>query len=99
PTVLYPLSLHDALPISAWGRKLSARISRSFVPRISAWAKLATPCWIASRSKCLPKAPVHRFSAPPSRNGPLVKPCAAPSLSPCRSEEHTSELQSLRHLV
>src|ERR1035438_1771490 len=51
-TEIYTLSLHDALPISAW------RCSRAF-----AWSA----------------------------------PCPGPRLR--RSEEHTSELQSLRHLV
>src|SRR5262245_64654321 len=62
---IYPLSLHDALPIS---------------PRPAAFAG-------ASRGIC--RTPTC-FSLGPARSS---------ISSPARSEEHTSELQSLRHLV
>src|SRR5258705_11899262 len=55
-TEIYPLSLHDALPISRW----RARLSR----------------WPPDGKKAIGHAAVTN-----------------------RSEEHTSELQSLRHLV
>src|ERR1035438_2583509 len=59
PTEIYPLSLHDALPISYRGR--------------------------------------GRGSGRGLRPGPARRRRVRPRLS--RSEEHTSELQSLRHLV
>src|SRR5438045_5122884 len=74
PTEIYPLSLHDALPI---------------------WTMRAPP-WITGRSVFrLLKNSALRFepSSPTARNR-----CSVIS-PPLRSEEHTSELQSLRHLV
>src|SRR5205814_9767666 len=89
PTPLYPLSLHDALPISrssggggsppgGGDRSGSAARNSGSYPR---------------RIRC--SAACCR-SPSPSRSSPL------PPRSPTdhrRSEEHTSELQSLRHLV
>src|SRR5205814_9819201 len=71
PTKLYPLSLHDALPIlkaffRCSKRDLLAGVDCSF-----------------SASERVPRAPERRV-AKHARS---------------RSEEHTSELQSLRHLV
>src|SRR5947199_763406 len=46
----------------------------------------------AAASGCTsPPRPPAPTACPPTRSSPAV--------SPCRSEEHTSELQSLRHLV
>src|ERR1035441_11106097 len=59
PPEFYPLSLHDALPISAR----------------------------------LPDLDVHPHAADPGRRA------VSPLTEMLRSEEHTSELQSLRHLV
>src|SRR5262245_63017612 len=63
-TVIYTLSLHDALPIS----------------RVLHQAHSQSQGVTASRS-----------------TAPVWPPTPAPA--PARSEEHTSELQSLRHLV
>src|SRR5262245_63047750 len=67
-THIYPLSLHDALPISTT-RNRSAR-----------------PGWA-----------FRRYSPPTSRSGGSWS--REMGRTSARSEEHTSELQSLRHLV
>src|SRR5262249_61374353 len=83
---IYPLSLHDALPISF----LSAAPSRSW----------STP--VASTK------PTSFFANGPSGSGSSVIPksCGLLPTGECtvqvkrwRSEEHTSELQSLTNLV
>src|SRR5262249_61419325 len=73
PPEIYPLSLHDALPISAELR-LGGRGHAPFPPALPTPAARAT------------------FRSP----GRRLHPCRA---SPPRSEEHTSELQSLANLV
>src|SRR5262245_64522103 len=87
-TVIYSLSLHDALPIfcrACVGARLSGDNSR----RSSRRGRLQThPCcrpliFIQTHLSCL----VARKLWP------------AQQLGSRRSEEHTSELQSLRHLV
>src|SRR5262249_61126411 len=70
PTDLSPLSLHDALPISA--------ASQAFSPPFR--TSVSTGHWRASRSWC----------------SPVRMPLAHIRI---RSEEHTSELQSLTNLV
>src|SRR5262245_66336606 len=78
-TVIYPLSLHDALPIllrsACRPRSSRARATRSGsgIP--------------GSPSTPGPRATGSRVSRPRRTS------------STARSEEHTSELQSLRHLV
>src|SRR5205814_10129950 len=77
-TEIYPLSLHDALPIST------------------------LPSPRARHAVGLPRAAVR---SPPRPRAPRWRPNGAPRggrpgrTAPLRSEEHTSELQSLRHLV
>src|SRR5438045_4825058 len=74
PPEIYPLSLHDALPISR-----------------------AAPQTADPGEKTAPRRGRHRpgwVGAAPRRES-LAACCATFS----RSEEHTSELQSLRHLV
>src|SRR5207253_8880145 len=82
-TEIYTLSLHDALPISRGGGE----------PRV------------AAEPSAHPRASGPRRTGPRSQTGP---PAPSPALwtrlhrSPagsCRSEEHTSELQSRGHLV
>src|SRR5438045_4467626 len=73
PTVLYTLSLHDALPISQRVR-LGGAVADLAGEREGALPEL--------ERFAIPAA-VHREQRPPA----------------VRSEEHTSELQSLRHLV
>src|SRR5262245_64752301 len=92
-TLIYTISLHDALPIF---EQLSTTqsTSASVVP-YAAWIpppprgsfgllSCAMPLRMVSPRICVPGP-----SPPPRKN-------ARPK---CRSEEHTSELQSLRHLV
>src|SRR5205814_8581075 len=75
PTVLYTLSLHDALPIFSTSKARRCASDPTVTsPACSGWprnsATACTPC-----------------------------PAAGAGGTSARSEEHTSELQSLRHLV
>src|SRR5205814_9244959 len=85
PPDIHTLSLHDALPILA----PSAASVRSSTPAISERCCIWTRC--ASTSGCCSRTPtssgISRRTIPDDV-GVLL-----------RSEEHTSELQSLRHLV
>src|SRR5205814_9229707 len=83
-TEIYTLSLHDALPIST-PRKAGgpAGVPRPLGQGI---AQLALPSAYTATS---------RFSHPVKG----ARMSLAPDLLEIRSEEHTSELQSLRHLV
>src|SRR5262249_57248664 len=84
PTAIYPLSLHDALPISPDPSATSNSIQPS-VP-------VQKPC----DSDC------HTTDSSGSTlfGGWAVQiPCRSSSRSRLRSEEHTSELQSLTNLV
>src|SRR5437899_12277513 len=84
-TMIFPLSLHDALPIWA----VSIRLNSTAKHRYSGRAH-ANPC----HSKRASDGPSER------RNGPGSRTCERGCrYQPGRSEEHTSELQSLRHLV
>src|SRR5207253_7698748 len=84
PPELYTLSLHDALPIS----------NRQFVRRriLAVWA----------RNSCHRRS-IALVSKPARTNSSIaVALCAGARLvnwRNCRSEEHTSELQSRGHLV
>src|SRR5262245_65061541 len=87
-TMTVTLSLHDALPISA-GR---GDLSRSRGRRVPRMAVVAGP----------PR--LHRRPAGGARRVALLRVAAGarrpgPLRTGSRSEEHTSELQSLRHLV
>src|SRR5205814_8123435 len=83
PSLIYTLSLHDALPISSF-------LCDRFLFACSRSRSRLTPALKARSSR--------RFSptsfAPPRAPAAARRPCR-----PTRSEEHTSELQSLRHLV
>src|SRR5205814_10187151 len=84
-----PLSLHDALPISSPPRaRLASGGHRSVVgrrgPARGAVGRL--PGGLPRHARPV----LHRLARP--RAGGIPLPAA-------RSEEHTSELQSLRHLV
>src|SRR5262245_65219039 len=88
---IYTLSLHDALPISSQMMAPSGKSAPKVVPMAS--AVMAPPLGTAGGLSTRP------FVA--RRAGtPIVSESAAraPTKS-SRSEEHTSELQSLRHLV
>src|SRR5205814_9357643 len=83
-TALSPLSLHDALPISRMR-------SRGFGPRIE------------PKGTSLEERPTRNpgaYSAARALSHLRLEAGRAPaSRAAGRSEEHTSELQSLRHLV
>src|SRR5438045_4357225 len=79
-----PLSLHDALPISSQTPSPAAN-ARSWTFSTSSSALL----W-ATSSRISPTNPATPQSAPSF---------ACSKKKDTRSEEHTSELQSLRHLV
>src|SRR5262245_30951455 len=71
-----------------WGAKKLLAIAARHDPD-AAWPSRSTVCtWLKQRGLVTP----HR-RRPPSSHAP------ASPLAPIRSEEHTSELQSLRHLV
>src|SRR5690348_18287748 len=91
-TAIYTLSLHDALPISAWWRK-----RRAATPASARWSAAASA---ARRS-------MQRFlRCGRVGNLPQAHVCLRSCAGTChdrrlqkRSEEHTSELQSPVHLV
>src|SRR5258705_8861388 len=89
PPEISTLSLHDALPISVCGagrtRLSPLRLHLGKIPRLKDIVRAGSGEWIVSE---------HFVSAPirSIRRFPLGQ-CLS------RSEEHTSELQSLRHLV
>src|SRR5947199_5126125 len=78
-TAIYPLSLHDALPI---------------LPAVSLTVTVST--WPSPTPE--PMAPSRSTATPaPVKSVPLTS--LITMLSVPRTEEHTSDLQSLRHLV
>src|SRR5256885_5970283 len=83
PPEIYPLPLHDALPISllATARTPRARRDRRIGHRLCPWRKTACP---SQRPRLFPGAVVANRLDRPARQ---------------RSEEHTSELQSPCNLV
>src|SRR5258705_10399008 len=90
-TEIYTLSLHDALPISVVGVTLISSRAANV---------LARPM-VALGARLLPTG--RNISSTGSlllgiATGLLWTPCAGPILGLVRSEEHTSELQSLRHI-
>src|SRR5262245_63785530 len=86
PTAIYTLSLHDALPI--WVRDLD-RQRRDLDERIAAGHHQVDSRQGVERPR---DRRVGRLRRRARRLADLVA-------DPPRSEEHTSELQSLRHLV
>src|SRR5205823_9893229 len=92
PTQLYTLSLHDALPISSSGRR---GVAGSGSLPTGAHPTRSTICGNAAPSRTRSRRAVRVVST--SRgwvSGQLAR-CS----SVARSEEHTSELQSLAYLV
>src|SRR5438034_1711323 len=86
PSRTYPLSLHDALPISS-------RSHRAYVA--SARTRMET---LAATSRCVYSISVGRSSGGSSL--PLHSgQCSPQPIPEPRSEEHTSELQSHSDLV
>src|SRR5205823_6938308 len=86
PTSTSTLSLHDALPISASRATVVGRSSPT-----------PTPTTIAHQTATASNPRSSALYAPPSYASPKVT--AATSSVETRSEEHTSELQSLAYLV
>src|SRR5438876_2470321 len=80
---IYTLSLHDALPISPCGLGRRTR-PNSDRPAVG---KRRRRAMVRRR----PSTAAHANTDAPTRGGPAV--------TPPRSEEHTSELQSPVHLV
>src|SRR5205814_10269208 len=76
PSVIYTLSLHDALPI---------------------WS-ISSTTWPSSSSISSRRAAATSLHRPNSSMA-SCRPARAAAARRLRSEEHTSELQSLRHLV
>src|SRR5205814_9186928 len=92
PPDVSALSLHDALPISA--RTLFEASDRRFgLPGRFAVVR-CTSCGLA-RTEPQPDEPARFY--PPESYYSYAPPSPPSRLQ--RSEEHTSELQSLRHLV
>src|SRR2546425_7165954 len=85
-TEIYTLSLHDALPISR-----TSSGSRRQVPGMTPSPATPGASSLASHSICMPR---HT----PRRGVPRAAAWVTAWSSP-RSEEHTSELQSLAYLV
>src|SRR5207244_8494688 len=86
----HPLSLHDALPISG------SSASRSTVSTAPARAATARAC--RPRSRRCATTPPTRAAISWIHCSPARTP-ERPRERSCRSEEHTSELQSPDHLV
>src|SRR5205814_4264655 len=89
PGQLYTLSLHDALPISSRGRR---RPRTTPAPCASLPCRSRSPrAWDAAASATWPRRSRRRSPSPAADY--------VIGTGEMRSEEHTSELQSLRHLV
>src|SRR5205814_8782240 len=94
PPTIYPLSLHDALPISPVSFSTPAAANAAGIACIFQELSLIPDLSVADNIA---------ISNPPLRFGLIDRPAqrrmAEAALERARSEEHTSELQSLRHLV
>src|SRR5690606_39866732 len=88
-TAIYPVSLHDALPIYHSG----ACIYSSFAPILVKWTWLKSAICSSLFSLLIVLDPLP-FARPSGLSLQLSS-----SLVPIRSEEHTSELQSRENLV
>src|SRR5205814_4809603 len=98
-THTHPLSLHDALPISASPQPTpNTRLPKTSRRSMRRGLGMSTgaPSRVRVRLFMYAKAP------PPTATAPAMTSASegsqAPARSRKRSEEHTSELQSLRHL-
>src|SRR5205814_10411665 len=89
-TAIYTLSLHDALPICRQ-RAPGGRLARA-AQRLAAAAARSR-----RRAGALDQGRIHRCARQAVERAGPAGPGSAAGIS--RSEEHTSELQSLRHLV
>src|SRR5207253_10003940 len=95
PARIYPLSLHDALPISRRARAggaVNAQAARATArARARATARARARATVAALPRSLEATAVGRAAMMARR--------ATPPPRRRRSEEHTSELQSRGHLV
>src|SRR5690606_39656180 len=92
PPCLYPLSLHDALPICHM--MSSARLMALNSMWASAWMSAALP-WGLPSERCRTLA----GGTSAGRDGRPGSAAAVDRIAWARSEEHTSELQSRENLV
>src|SRR5205823_13564488 len=98
-TDIHPLSLHDALPISAWGPQRCPLLAHASTDALA--PVLGHPLGSPRRSRgraplateSLAEGSVRVSRRPTCGAQRAVRFCRA------RSEEHTSELQSLAYLV
>src|SRR5205823_14446661 len=94
---LYTLSLHAALPIS----RGAVEVSADYLEYFAGWAdKIGGETVPTTRPGALDytiRHPVGVVAAIVPWNAPVF--LAVAKLAPARSEEHTSELQSLAYLV
>src|SRR5205823_11498801 len=95
PTHLYTLSLHDALPICFF--RLLHHLSEQSAHHIV----LDQPIAIFRVGTVIPRGFIHAQSDEPPVQHVVAQLLAQQPLAanPIRSEEHTSELQSLAYLV
>src|SRR5439155_26952840 len=92
-TRIYPLSLHDALPICPGSRIAQCKppSTRLPVPCAIELVPIIPRSWpVAAKMAAIAEAGVNATDCMPEATAPCV---------PARSEEHTSELQSRGHLV
>src|SRR5262249_57010180 len=99
PRLLCTLSLHDALPISLFPDALEELVVASAETSDSP----ATACkqdWLRFDPSCLSRRGMPWGATSPDSSA-IAGPSAAEDVPapPLRSEEHTSELQSLTNLV
>src|SRR5205814_2996039 len=96
PTLTYRLSLHDALPI-CWAFPIFWAASSRCTWEEPVF-RACTESPDCRQPRISPAASIRRMSAG-SMGLDGRRPIRNSKTRPVRSEEHTSELQSLRHLV
>src|SRR5205823_14523580 len=96
PPGTYPLSLHDALPISAGPRQMSGD---GCLPIQDDWADFARSRRGARVVSASSRHRRSRGSVRPLTYAARMNAVQEELPLPRRSEEHTSELQSLAYLV
>src|SRR5205814_3567932 len=90
--IIYTLSLHDALPISPRMKRQGIAVCIGVDPTTVAGLSLASWPTLRQRPVSITDIPIWHSSLRPTMPKWLGR-------KRVRSEEHTSELQSLRHLV